>query len=102
MRNEECNTNKDRANKDRTEVSVLEDVNIVAFLTTKGFNAVPFIKDKESRSNRRDARVAWKIEGDTSEAIEEYYGNKEVDVYRFVKALKDVRAEMYNMKQTNK
>ena len=80
-------------------VSTLEDVHIVAFLITRGFRATPFIKDGGVK--RKNSRVAWTIEGDIKEALNEYYNGQLVDVYGFVKALKDVRAEMYNMKQVN-
>jgi len=86
--------------KDNTEVSVIEDVYIVALLVKKGFKPIPFIKD---RSKRNDSRVAWNVEGDISEVIIKYYeGCYDVDLYDYVKTLKDVRAEMYNLKQANK
>ena len=80
------------------EISIIEDANIVAYLVTRGFRAVPFIKD----GLRDNSRVAWTIEDDITEAVEDYYQGCNVDVYGFVKSLKDVRAEMYNLKQANK
>ena len=80
------------------EISIIEDANIVAYLVTKGFRAVPFVKD----GLKNNSRVAWTIEDDITEAVEDYYQGCNVDVYSFVKSLKDVRAEMYNLKQTNK
>ena len=47
------------------EVSIIEDANIVAYLVTKGFRAIPFIKD----GLKNNSRVAWNVEGDVSEAI---------------------------------
>jgi len=79
------------------EISIIEDANIVAYLVTKGFRATPFVKD-----GPKNSRVAWTIEDDITEAVEDYYNNDQVDVYGFVKSLKDVRAEMYNLKQANK
>ena len=80
------------------EVSTIEDAYIVAYLVTKGFRAIPFIKD---RLRRNDSRVAWNIEGDIIEVVNGYYNNEQVDLYDYVKTLKDVRAEMYNLKQAN-
>ena len=82
------------------EVSIIEDVYLVALLVKKGFKPVPFIKD---RLRRNDSRVAWNVEGDISEVIIKYYeGCNDVALYDYVKSLKDVRAEMYNLKQANK
>ncbi|MFA7218206.1 MAG: DUF5659 domain-containing protein [Dehalococcoidales bacterium] len=80
------------------DVSTIEDANIVAYLKMKGFKATPFIKN----GKQKNSRVAWNIEGDISKAVAQYYEDIEVDVYSFVKMLKDVRAEMYNLKQANK
>ena len=85
--------------EDKKEISIIEDVYIVAYLVTKGFRAIPFIKD---RLRRNDSRVAWNIEGDIIEVVNGYYNNEQVDLYDYVKTLKDVRAEMYNLKQANK
>ena len=79
------------------EISIIEDANIVAYLVTRGYRAVPFVKD----GLKNNSRVAWTIEDDITEAVEDYYQGCNVDVYGFVKSLKDVRAEMYNLKQAN-
>ena len=84
--------------EDKKEISVIEDANIVAYLVTKGFRATPFIKD----GLKNNSWVAWTIEDDITEAVEDYYQGCNVDVYGFVKSLKDIRAEMYNLKQANK
>jgi hypothetical protein len=79
------------------KITTVENANVVAFLTMKGFIAIPYII-AEARPGQ-GSRVAWDIEGDTSEAMQEFYSNKLVGVREFVKCLQEVRASMYTMKQ---
>jgi len=81
------------------KITIVEDANIVAYLVMKGFIAIPYIK-KEAIGNE-SSRVAWEVQGDIKKEVDEFYNNSKVDVYSFVRALKDVRAEMYNIKQIN-
>ena len=81
----------------KERVTVIEDANIVAFLTLKGCIAIPYIQT-ETKEGGESARVCWDVEGDISEEVKKYYGNEKVGVYTFVRMLKDVRSQMYNCK----
>lgn len=77
-------------------VTVIEDVNMVAFLVLRGFLAVPYVKP---HAESDQGRVAWDIQGDCKNEIKLFYANDFVPVKDYVRALKEVRAEMYSVKQ---
>lgn len=83
----------------RKKTTTIEDANVVAFLTMKGFVAIPYII-AEARPGQ-GSRVAWDIEGDIDAMIKRFYANEKIGVRDFVKALKEIRASMYTMKQAN-
>jgi len=80
-------------------VSTVVDANLVAYLVMKGFIAIPFIKSKSSEG--QSSRVAWDIQG-KQEAIDKemnrYYSNERVGILDYVRILKEIRGEMYNIK----
>ena len=81
----------------------IDDANMVAFLIFKGFMAIPFIK--EEKGEESSSRVAWVIESeserDVTAAMNQYYHNERIGIQDFVRILKDVRGQMYQVKQAN-
>ena len=45
--------------------TTIEDVNIVAYLSIRGFVAIPFIKEEAHDGKSR--QIAWEIQGDVKE-----------------------------------
>ena len=82
---------------------VVEDANLVAFLSLSGMVAVPFVITEAT--NSKSSRVAWTIQqqkpGQIEKHMADFYLNVPVGVRDFVNALKAVRTEMYNIKQLN-
>ena len=83
----------------KNQVTTVEDANIVAFLVMKGYTAIPYII-AEARPGQ-SSRVAWDIDADVKDAIKAFYENERIGVRDFVRALKEIRSGMYNMKQMN-
>lgn len=82
-------------------IQTVEDVNLVAFLTMRGVTLIPYIKSHKEGTQRR---VAWDICNlgyDADRVIKEFYANSLVGVRDFVRALKEVRADMYQIKNIN-
>ena len=83
------------------KVTTVEDANLVAYLVTKGFIAIPYIKETKDSDQRR---VIWDVQGDIEKARQEFYGNTN-GIRDFVRSLKEVRQDMHSMKSmvtTNK
>lgn len=81
--------------KNEVEITTVEDVHLVAFLVLRGFIVIPYIKTHRDGDERR---VAWDIQGNAKPDIERFYANERVGVKDFTRSLKEVRAEMYNIK----
>jgi hypothetical protein len=81
------------------KTTTVEDANIVAFLAMMGYIAIPYICSKARPG--QGSRIAWDIDADVSDTIKKYYHNEKVGVKDFVRSLKEVRTEMYNVKQMN-
>ena len=77
--------------------TVIEDANIVSFLMLKGFVAIPFLRNPNNPNE--SSRVAWDVQGEVEAEIRNYYQNELVGIHDFVKVLKEVRSQMYNVKQ---
>ncbi len=83
------------------KVTTVEDANLVAYLVTKGFVAIPYMKETKDSDQRR---VIWDVQGDIEPARQEFYGNAG-GIRDFVRSLKEVRQDMHSMKSmvtTNK
>ena len=83
------------------KVTTVEDANLVAYLVTKGFVAIPYMKKTKEGDQRR---VVWDVQGDIEPARQEFYGNAG-GIRDFVRSLKEVRQDMHSMKSmvtTNK
>jgi len=76
-------------------ITTVEDVNLVAFLVVKGYTLIPYIKSHKDGEARR---VAWDVQGDADSEIKRFYANELIGVRDFARALKDVRSDMYNVK----
>lgn len=79
--------------------STVVDANVVAYLVMKGFIAIPFIKSKSTEG--QGSRVAWDIQGDADaidKEMKRYYRNEKVGILDYVRILKDIRGEMYQIK----
>jgi len=79
--------------------SIVVDANVAAFLVMRGFIAIPFIKSKSSEGH--GSRVAWDIQGDQGaidKEMKKYYANEKIGILDYVRILKDIRSEMYNIK----
>jgi len=79
--------------------SIIVDANVAAFLVMKGFVCIPFIKSKSTEG--QGSRVAWDIQGDQGaidNEMKRYYGNEKIGILDYVRVLKDIRSEMYNVK----
>jgi len=79
--------------------SIVVDANVAAYLVMKGLIAIPFIKSKSS--DGQGSRIAWDVQGDQQTIDREmrrYYGNEKVGILDYVRILKDIRGEMYQIK----
>ena len=76
------------------KVTTVEDANLVAYLVTKGFVAIPYMKETKDSDQRR---VIWDVQGDIEPARQEFYGNAG-GIRDFVRSLKEVRQDMHSMK----
>jgi len=76
------------------KVTTVEDANLVAYLVTKGFVAIPYMKETKDSDQRR---VIWDVQGDIEKARQEFYGNAG-GIRDFVRSLKEVRQDMHSMK----
>ncbi len=76
------------------KVTTVEDANLVAYLVTKGFVAIPYMKETKEGDQRR---VIWDVQGDIEPARREFYGNAG-GIRDFVRSLKEVRQDMHSMK----
>ena len=75
----------------REKVTTVEDANLVAYLVTKGFIAIPYMKETKEGDQRR---VIWDVQGDIEQARQEFYGNAN-GIRDFVRSLKEVRQDMH-------
>ncbi len=76
----------------------IEDANIAAFLSMKRVTIRPFIKGSGPSGT---PVIAWSVHGDKDEieeTIKSYYSNELVGISDFVRALKEIRGAMYNLK----
>lgn len=85
------------SNRDQPQApnSNLEDTMLVAWLRLRGHQIVPLI-------NREDSRVVFDIIGETQdieESVRAYFDNDQVGVQDYVRALKQTKSEMYNMRK---
>ena len=78
----------------KNEVTTVEDANLVAYLVTRGFVAIPYMKETREGDQRR---VIWDVQGDIEQARQEFYGNAN-GIRDFVRSLKEVRQDMYTMR----
>jgi hypothetical protein len=88
------------------KVTTLSDANKVAFLILRGFIAIPFIQTEKGGDEResKGSTVAWDVEaedGKVDAELKAFNANVKVGVREFVRILKDVRGEMYSVKQAN-
>jgi hypothetical protein len=74
----------------------LEDTSLIAFLLYKGHKIHPW-RDSTERNH-----VVFDVIGD-SQAIEidmdKYYNNEQVGIQDYVRCLKEVKSQMYNLKK---
>jgi hypothetical protein len=78
----------------RSNYSVIEDANVVAFLMMKGYVAIPFIQTTK--------QVAWEVQGDEKAIdteIRMFQSNERIGIRDYVIILKDIRSQMYLIKQ---
>ena len=77
----------------------IDDANIVAYLVMKGYVAIPYIKSEASEN--QSSRVAWDVQGD-QDAIESeikmFWSNERIGIRDYIRVLKDIRSDMYNIK----
>ena len=78
----------------RDKVTTVEDANLVAYLVTKGFVAIPYMKQAKDSDQRR---VIWDVQGDIEPARQDFYRNAD-GIRDFVRSLKEVRQDMQTMK----
>jgi len=88
------------AQKDTEKDTVpIDDANMIAYLELKGYTAIPYIKTEASENY--GSRVSWDVIGNVDQINEEigrFWANETVGVRDFVRILKDVRSNMYNLK----
>lgn len=85
----------------RDKVTTVEDANLVAYLVTRGFVAIPYMKETKEGDQRR---VIWDVQGDIETTRQDYFRNAN-GIRDFVRSLKEVRQDMQTMKSmvtTNK
>jgi hypothetical protein len=74
----------------------LEDTSLVAFLLLKGHRIKPW------RETNSPDHVSFDIEGEALEIefdMQKYYNNEQVGIQDFIKCLKEVKSQMYNLKK---
>ncbi len=78
-----------------TESKILttEDTYLIAYLKMKGFPIKPWV------CREMPYRVAFDVDGETTEAVESYYSGELVSIRDYVAALKDVRRSMFEFKK---
>lgn len=89
--------------RDPTEFTVqLEDTMVVAYLKLKGHICIPWI----SRDDPDDIRVSFDIQGDKqvieSDTQKYYDPNESVLIQDYIRCLKDIKSQMYNMRRIGK
>lgn len=81
------------------QVTNLDDTNLVAYLMLKGYRVIPWkLEDDPSR-------VSFDICGDPSQITQDiqlFFDNEQVGVQDFVRNLKEVKSQMYQMKRIGK
>lgn len=81
--------------KSKDSITTVEDANLVAFLIMRGYVVIPYIKSHKEGMERR---VAWDVQGDADRDIKRYFANEKVPIKDFIRSLKEVRNDMYNIK----
>ncbi len=69
---------------------LIDDATVVAFLLLRNCNVTPFKKP--------DGRVSFKVTGDISKDLQALYGNAEVGILDYTRALKSIRTTIFSMK----
>lgn len=83
----------------RKDTVLIDDANIVAYLVMKGYVAIPYIKSEASEN--QSSRVSWDVQGDVdaiNEEVKIFWSNERVGIRDYVMILKDIRSNMYNIK----
>ena len=89
---------KNVPNRDQPETTNLEDTMLVAWLDLQGFQ----IKAWVSMDRPGEPRVSFDVLGnpeDIRTAMQAYYDNQQVGVQDYVRALKQTKSAMYNMRK---
>lgn len=73
-------------------INNLEDTSLVAYLVLKGHIAIPW-RDTENHDH-----ISFEIETDIRADIDAFYANEKIGIQDYVKCLKAVKSQMYNMK----
>ena len=74
----------------------LEDTPLVAFLLLKGYKIKPWRDVSDSD------HVSFDIEGEADGIeldMQKYYSNEQVGIQDYIKCLKEVKSQMYNLKK---
>jgi hypothetical protein len=74
----------------------LEDTSLVAFLLLKGYKIKPW------RDTQDSDHVSFDIEGEADrieQDMQKYYSNEQVGIQDYIKCLKEVKSQMYNLKK---
>ena len=74
----------------------LEDISLVAFLLLKGHKIKPW------RDTSDSDHVSFDIEGEANGIeldMHKYYSNEQVGIQDYIKCLKEVKSQMYNLKK---
>ena len=80
-------------------VTIFEDVNLVAFFKLKGFKVEPL------RCVDEPSRIAFEVSGDEKEleaTINKFYGNDSIPIQDYLKCLKELKSNMHAMKRIGK
>lgn len=72
--------------------SNIKDTSLVAYLVLKGHLAIPW-RDTEDKGH-----ICFQIESDITKDMEAYYQNEKVGIQDYVKCLKAIKSQMYQMK----
>lgn len=72
------------------QISEFSDATIVAYLVLRGHKITP--------QKDQSGRIVFEVEGDIAKDVEAFYNNEPVGIMDYVRILKFIRGQIFNMK----
>lgn len=77
----------------KEEITGIEDVYLVAYLSARGLVAIPYMKESKEGET---PKVVWDVEGNNAEKVRlEYYRNATIGIKDFIRSLKETKTDMH-------